>query len=168
LWYSPTYVRQVADAVTAELQQLAPDASAYFRSLADEWSRSMQPYDDAIAALNRQHAGAPYAATESVFDYMAAAAGLDDRTPSGYRTANESEPAPGDISSFEDLLRSRQIDVLIYNTQTEGNVTAQLRDQAEAAGVPVVEVTETVPPGAPSFVDWQLGQLQALSEALAS
>ena len=37
---------------------------------------------------------------------------------------------------------------------------------AEDAGVPVVEVTETVPPGQDSFVAWQDGQLEALAKAL--
>ena len=34
--------------------------------------------------------------------------------------------------------------MLIYNRQTEGAVPEQLRAAAEQAGVPVVEVTETV------------------------
>ncbi|MCK8675438.1 transposase [Rhodococcus sp. HM1] len=44
---------------------------------------------------------------------------------------------------------------LIYNVQTEGVVTANLRDTAQRAGVPMVEVTETLPeapitsPGSP-------------------
>jgi zinc/manganese transport system substrate-binding protein len=41
-----------------------------------------------------------------------------------------------------------------------------LRKAAEQAGVPVVEVTETVPPGQDSFVGWQDGQLAALAKAL--
>lgn len=170
LWYSPTYVRQIAGAVASELSRLAPDASVYFQSQADSWAQSMQPYDSAIADIRSAHSGATYAATEAVFDYMAAAVGLDDRTPAGYaRTAaNGSEPAPGDIAALEQLLETRKVDVLIYNKQTEGTVTSQLRAQAEASGVPVVEVTETVPSGQPSFLEWQLGQLRALSEALAS
>ena len=80
---------------------------------------------------------------------MAAALGLEDATPSGYRkaAANGSEPGPADLAAFEDLLSSRAIDVLIYNRQTEGAVPKQLRAAAERAGVPVVEVTETVAPG---------------------
>jgi zinc/manganese transport system substrate-binding protein len=170
LWYSPTYVREVADAVTSELQSLAPAASDYFGAQAAAWNASMSAYDGEIAAIRQQHPGATYAATEPVFAYMADALGLEDRTPSGYvnSAANESEPAPGDISAFEEVLKARQVDVLIYNTQTEGTVTDQLRSIAEGARVSVVEVTETVPPGQSSFVDWQLGQLQALSTALSS
>ena len=57
-------------------------------------------------------------------------------------------------------------DVLIYNTQTEGSVPEQIRAAAESAGVPVVEVTETVAPGADSFEAWQVAQLTALAKAL--
>ena len=42
----------------------------------------------------------------------------------------------------------------------------QLRSAAEAAGIPVVEVTETVAPGAKSFEAWQVDQLTALAKAL--
>ncbi len=56
--------------------------------------------------------------------------------------------------------------MLIYNVQTEGSVPQQIRAAAEQAGVPVVEVTETVPPGTDSFVTWQVDQLTALAEAL--
>ena len=112
--------------------------------------------------------GKTYAATESVFDDMAAAVGLVDLTPEGYRAAaaNESDPAPADVNAFEELLRGGTVDVLIVNTQTEGSLPAQLRSVAENAGVPIVEVTETVPPGESSFVTWQVDQLKALRAAL--
>ena len=64
------------------------------------------------------------------------------------------------------LLESRGADVLIYNTQTEGSVPEQIRAAAESAGIPVVDVTETVPPGTDSFEAWQVQQLDALAKAL--
>jgi zinc/manganese transport system substrate-binding protein len=103
-----------------------------------------------------------------VFDYQAEALGLANKTPQGYRqaAANESDPSPADIKAFQTALAGGEIDVLIFNTQTEGSVSDQLRKSAEQAGVPVVEVTETVPPGQDSFVAWQDGQLAALAKAL--
>ena len=56
--------------------------------------------------------------------------------------------------------------MLIYNTQTEGSVPEQIRSAAEDAGIPVVNVTETVAPGAKSFEAWQVDQLTALAKAL--
>ena len=169
LWYSPDAVQQTAAAVTAELSDLAPDAADYFAQQADAWATDLQPYTDELAQLEALAAGRTYAATETVFDYTAQAVGLTDATPEGYRDAasNESDPSAGDVAAFEQALADGGVDVLVYNTQTEGSVPEQLRSAAEAAGVPVVEVTESVPDGEGSFVDWQLSQLRQLTDALS-
>ncbi|MFN8039600.1 MAG: zinc ABC transporter substrate-binding protein [Acidimicrobiales bacterium] len=168
LWYEPDAVGKVSAAVSGALRAKAPAASAYFDERAAAWDQALAPYEQAVADARAVAAGRPYAATESVFAPMADALGMRDVTPEGYRraAANESEPAPGDIADFQQVLRSRQAAVLVFNTQTEGAVPDQLRDVAEQAGVPVVEVTEAVPSGAPSFVDWQVAQLAALRRAL--
>jgi len=103
-----------------------------------------------------------------VFDDMAAAVGLQDKTPQGFQNAasNGTDPSPGDLGAFLGLLQGKGVDVLIYNTQTQGSVPEQIRSAAEAAGVPVVEVTETVAPGAASFEAWQVDQLRSLAKAL--
>lgn len=167
-WYDPAAVTGVADAVTAELGKLAPDAAAYFDGRRAAFTETMKPYDEAIRSIEANAAGKTYAATESVFDDMAAALGLVNRTPEGYQaaSANEAEPSPADLDALLRLLGDRGADVLIYNVQTEGSVTQQIRGTAEQAGVPVVEVTETVPPGTDSFVTWQVDQLNALAAAL--
>lgn len=168
LWYEPAAVRKVGAAVSDALRAKAPSASAYFDERATAWDQALATYDRAIADTRAVASGRPYAATESVFAPMAAALGMRDVTPEGYRkaAANESEPAPGDIADFQQVLRSRQADGLVFNTQTEGAVPDQLRELAERSGVPVVEVTEAVPAGEPSFVDWQVAQLAALRKAL--
>ena len=167
-WYDPAAVVALADAVTAELSKLAPEAAGYFKDRRTEFGDALKPYHAAIAAIRSATPQRSYAATESVFDDMAAAVGLQDRTPPGYRAAagNKAEPSPGDLSSFLKLLSDKGIDVLIYNTQTEGALPQQIRAAAVAAGVPVVEVTETVAPGAKTFEAWQMDQLTALAKAL--
>ena len=60
------------------------------------------------------------------------------------------------------------VEVLIYNTQTEGAIPKQVRSSAEHADVPVVNVTESVPPSFDTFVGWQLHQLQDLAQALGA
>jgi zinc/manganese transport system substrate-binding protein len=168
VWYDPTYVPQIAAAITAELGILLPGTGTYLPDRAVAWADALQPYVDEVTAVKAVAAGRTYAATESVFDDMATAVGLVDATPDGYRTAaaNESDPSPADINAFEELLRAKKVDVLIVNTQTEGSLPARLRSVANGAGVPIVEVTETVPAGQTSFVTWQLDQLHALRQAL--
>ncbi|CAA0080893.1 High-affinity zinc uptake system binding-protein ZnuA [Mycolicibacterium vanbaalenii] len=168
VWYSPSVVTSVAEAVTGELSELAPDAAGYFDERHTAFENVMTPYYDTIAAIKADSVGKSFAATESVFDDMGAALGLQNRTPEGYQLAssNEAEPAPADLDAFLRLLGDRGVDVLIYNTQTEGSVPEQIRAAAEQAGVPVVEVTETVPPNTESFQTWQVAQLDSLAEAL--
>jgi zinc/manganese transport system substrate-binding protein len=168
LWYKPEAVGALADAVSAELAKINPEAADYFAAQRSAFAASLQPYDDLMAKIKADAAGKSFAATESVFDYQAEALGLINKTPPGYRqaAANESDPSPADIRAFQTALAGGGIDVLIFNTQTEGSVSQQLRKTADDAGVPVVEVTETVPPGQDSFVAWQDGQLKALAKAL--
>ena len=168
LWYSPSAVVAVADAVTAALVKLAPEGKSYFADRRAAFSTGLQPYDKLLADIKAGAAGKTYGATESVFDYTAEDVGLVNATPEGYRTAsaNDSDPSPADLQAFRRALADRKIDVLIYNTQTEGSVPEQLRSAAEAASVPVVEVTETVPPGTTSFETWQVAQLTDLAKAL--
>lgn len=167
-WYNPATVTALADAVTARLRQLAPDAAGYFDERRVAFTETLKPYDELIDSLKARSSGKSYAATETVFDDMGAALGLANRTPRGYQvaSANDSEPSPADLNAFLQLLGDRGVDVLIYNVQTEGAVPQQLRAAAEQAGVPVVEITETLPPDADSFESWQVNQLTALGEAL--
>lgn len=167
VWYSPEIVERVAAAVTAALRDRRPEAASTFATAAERWTDTARPYLEAVRSLKADVGGRRYAATEPVVDDLAAAIGLVDVTPEGYRraSANEAEPAPGDVVAFVDLLRDRQVDVLVVNTQTEGAAPEQLRAEAEEAGVAIVEVSETVPDGA-TFLSWQLAQLAALRAAL--
>lgn len=167
-WYNPAAVTGLADTITEELSQLAPDARDYFTQRRAEFTTSMQPYQQLITDIKNKAAGKRYAATEAVFDDMAAAVGLVNATPAGYQAAssNEADPSPADLDAFLRLLADHGVDVLIYNTQTEGSLPGQIRAAAESAGIPVVDVTETVAPGTDSFEAWQVNQLTALAKAL--
>ena len=170
LWYGPQYVYKIADAVTTALKQLEPKDASYFARRHDAWRASMAPYDTEIEKIKPAAAGKTYDATEGIFDYMAEALGLKNETPAGYQkaAANESDPAPGDLHQFEQTLAGGTINVLIYNTQTEGALPKQIRGAAEDAKVPVVNVTESVPPSFDTFVGWQVHQLRDLATALGT
>jgi zinc/manganese transport system substrate-binding protein len=168
LWYSPTAVTAVADSVTAELTRLSPAAAGYFATERAAFTSNLKPYMALIAKVKSAASGMSYAATESIFTYMANALGLVDKTPAGYRqaVANGTDPSPGDLNAFRTALSGHQIDVLIVNPQTEGALPDQIRSAAQEASVPVVDASETIAAGAKSFQDWQVDQLTALARAL--
>jgi len=168
LWYRPSAVTAVADAVTAELSKIDPQTRAYFADRRTAFTAALQPYTRLIDTIKAHGAGKTYAATEGIFTYMADALGLVNKTPQGYRqaAASESDPSPADIQAFLDALAGHRIDVLIYNPQTEGSIPDQIRAAAERANVPVVTVTETVPQDQTTFAGWQDSQLTKLAKAL--
>ena len=173
LWYAPDVVRLTADRVTDALRAAVPGADDYFAARAAEFDASMEEYFSLIGELRtdfeRAQGGAvTYAATESVFDSMATTLGMVDVTPDGFARAvsNESEPSPGDVAEFMDALADGSVRLLIINSQSTSAMTDRLREQAKSNGIAVVEITETIAPGAASFAEWQVAQLLDLQTAL--
>ena len=78
MWYSPSAVTAVADAVTAELTRLSPAAAGYFATQHTMLTSDLKPYDALIAKIKSAASGKSYAATESIFTYMGNA-GTDQR-----------------------------------------------------------------------------------------
>ena len=168
LWYEPRAVPEVAAAVTRELADLSPDAAPYFDAQHTAWTAELQPYVAAVAALREGAAGRTGGTTLTAWGPMARAVGLAEGTPSGLLRSLRagSEPAPEDVEAFEAALREGSVDVLVQDGSADEGAAAGLRDVAEDAGVPVVDVTE-FPPEDGAFLEWQVTQLAALAEALA-
>ena len=166
LWYEPAAVSALAAVLAARLTQLDPEHGAdYARDLA-AFEATMRTLREHIAALRAKYAGTAVTATEPVFDYMADALGLVMRN-GRFQLAvmNGTEPSPGAIAAFDNDLRTHAVKVLLYNRQTTQALAERMRSLAGAAGVPVVAITETEPPGL-SYQEWMLKQLDALERAL--
>ena len=168
VWYDPDAHQKVAVAVTSALTTLRPGATKYLQQRSAVWAKEQVPYRQAVDRTSMVAKARTYVATEPVADGLAAAVGMKNLTPDGFAraTANESEPAPGDVSKMLDVLRSGKVDVLIVNSQVQGQLNDRLLSAARATNVPVVRVTETQPPGSKGFVGWQVQQLDALAEAV--
>jgi zinc/manganese transport system substrate-binding protein len=166
LWYEPATMPAVATALAAARARLDPaDATDYAQHLA-RFRASLRPLDGRIAALRRRYAGTPVTATEPVFGYMASALGLVMRNRRfQLAVMNGTEPSASAVAAFERDLTSRAVKVLFYNAQTTDALTARMRQIAGEAGIPVVGVTETEPPGK-DYQEWMLSQLDALGRSL--
>lgn len=166
LWYDPAVVPAVAAAVADELERLSPDAAPYFDAQHTAWTAELQPYLEAVAALRAGAAGRTFASTDDVFGRMGEAVGLSDVTPAGpLRSSRTGEPSAEGVAAFEALLRGGAVDVLVQDGEAVDGVHDRLREAADDAGVPVVEVTAS-PEDDDPFLDWQLAQLAELAEAL--
>lgn len=167
IWYDMETVAQVAEQIGTALGELDPEHATGYADRAAQFAQRL----DAVTALTdrtaAEHPDTPVLQTEPLAYYLLQDAGTVDRTPSDYQEAieQETDPAPAAVAATRDLITGRQIEVLIYNVQTEDKVSEDLRAAAEAAGIPVVEVTETLPPGL-DFVAWQTRNAQALADAV--
>ena len=106
--------------------------------------------------------------TEPVPLYLLEAAGLENKTPADYTAAIEegADVPPAVLKAAIDLVGSGGIRLLAYNLQTEGPQTRRLKDAAAAAGVPVVDFSETLPEGK-SYLQWMADNVDDIGKALA-
>jgi zinc/manganese transport system substrate-binding protein len=167
LWYDVPALSTIASGIEQALVHADPKGAATYRAGLARFERSLVPLRATVAALKRQHPGAPVAYTEPVPGYLIDAAGLKNLAPTSFTRAIEqgTEPSPAAVSAMTALVRDRKVRVLLYNSQAVSPITSRIRSEARAAGIPVVPVTETLPPGL-NFQQWQTGQAKALLAAL--
>lgn len=167
VWYDIATVDSVAHRVAAELAELDPANADAYTANAEAFHGKLHDVSDITADISAKYPQTAIAQTEPIAYYLLAAAGLEDRTPSDFTTAIEdgNDPPSAAIAATRDLLSSKQVAVLVYNSQTEDKVTRDIRTVAETAGIPVVEVTETLPEGV-DYVQWQTSTAEQLAAAL--
>ena len=168
LWYDTAKLPEVAAAIAADLGALDPKHKGVFEANAKTFDTSLQPLLDVIAQIKSQYAGTKIAYTERVPGYLVDAAGLELGVPASFTQAVEdgSDPSPRDTVAFDDAIKNRTVKVLLYNAQVTDTQTTQIKQLAATSGVPVVGVTETMPPSYQHIQDWQLAQARDLLTAL--
>jgi zinc/manganese transport system substrate-binding protein len=168
-WYSAAHVHQVIAAITADYKQLDPADAAYFASLQNSFeTKTLARYNQLIAQIKARYAGTPVGASESIVSPLAGTLGLRMLTPYSFLTAisEGTEPTAQDKSTIDGQIKGKQIKVYIYNSQNATpDVAAQVKE-ANAAGIPVTTVTETLAPANATFQDWQVSELQGIENAL--
>jgi len=166
VWYHPDAMPAMAAALTETLVTLDPDGRATFEANRDAFLATLAPVGAMVADLRRRFAGTPAVATEPVFGYMAEALGLEMQNEA-FQTAimNETEPPASAIAATEDAIRSGGAKILFYNSQVADAFTRNFAELANAAGVPIVDVTETQPAGM-TYAEWMLETVGATARAL--
>jgi zinc/manganese transport system substrate-binding protein len=168
VWYGAGYVEQIRSAILANLKTLNPEAAGYYDAQAAVLDQRFTTYHNLIDQIASRYGDVPVGATESIFENMANTTRLNLVSPPEFMQAMSegNELTARDMALFQNQITSRQIKVLVYNTQTVTNLTDQLMRMAEQNDIPVVGVSETMPPGAQTFQGWQASELQQLRLAL--
>jgi zinc/manganese transport system substrate-binding protein len=169
VWYNAEVAAATAESIAEKLGQLDPDNAAQYTANAETFHDQVHEITDVTAKIAADHGGAPVAQTEPIAHYLIEESGLDDKTPEDFKDSIEegNDPSPASIAATRDLFTSKSVRALVYNIQTEDAVTQDVRSQAEAAGIPVVEVTETLPEGL-TYIEWQTKAADDLQAALAA
>jgi zinc/manganese transport system substrate-binding protein len=168
LWYDMPRLDRIAGAIAAAFKRADPPHTSAYRAGLSRFERSLAPLRQEVAAIRDRFRGAPVAYTEPVPGYLVAAAGLRNLAPDSFTRLIEegTEPSASAVAAMNALVSQHRIRVLLYNSQAVSPITASLRDAGRQAGIPVVPVSETLPPGL-TFQQWQLRQARALAAALA-
>src|SRR5215475_7531160 len=168
LWYNPDYVLEAAQAIQAQLARVDPSHAAAYRANLATFRQGEQQVVDVIDQIKSGYSGQAIAYTERVPAYLIDAAGLRLGTPASFSQAieDDSDPSPADIAAFDLALKDHTVKALLYNAQVTSPTTQRIKELAASSGVPLVGVTETMPPGAKNFQTWQADQARALLAAL--
>jgi len=169
LWYMPSTMPTVANAIATDLAEIAPAHASYFKANAAAFIASLTAWDHAIAAFKAQYPNTPVATTEPVADYMLQAVGADNLTPFAFQAdiMNGTDPSAQDVAIERSLFTQHKVKVLLYNQQVTDTLTESFITLAQANGIPVVGVYETMPVPGFDYQSWMLTEVQDLSKAVA-
>ncbi len=167
-WYSLPTVQKLATQLAADLGKADAGNAATYSANAAAFNSAIDGLLTKIAAIGTAHPGARVAITEPVPGYLIDAAGLTDATPEAFAEAIEedTDPPAAVLQETLALFTGEPVRVLILNAQTETPTTDQIEQAAQTAGVPVVDVTETLPAGSADYASWMGVQIDALAAAL--
>lgn len=167
VFYDLDTAKAVATELAARLAVTDPGHAGDYTSNAEAFNREADAALQTEKAIRTAHSGAAVVATEPVAHYLLIAAGVTDKTPKGFTSAIEqdTDPAPVDVAAMLDLITARQVAAVLINQQTATEVTRQIQAAAESAGVPIVNVGETLPAGS-DYLSWQRDTANRLAAAL--
>jgi zinc/manganese transport system substrate-binding protein len=168
VWYDLPGVDKVADQLATQLGELQPASKQQFADNATAFKAKVDALEKRLGELGAAHPGTKVVVTEPVAHYLLESAKITDATPKAFSDAVENDTdVPADaVSTYKQLIATKQVKALINNAQTVTPLTQDVVGQAKAAGIGVVDVTETLPKGVTDYIGWMTGEVDELSGAL--
>ncbi|AXB45633.1 metal ABC transporter solute-binding protein, Zn/Mn family [Amycolatopsis albispora] len=168
VWYDLPTVGKVADQVATQLGELQPADAATFTANATQFKGKLDELIKQAEQIGTTHPDRKVVATEPIAHYLLDTAKVADATPPEFAKAieEESEVPAAAQDAMNQLVTGKQVNAVINNAQTTTPVTEQLVNTAKGAGVPVVDVTETLPAGVTDYIAWMTQEVNDLAAAL--
>jgi len=169
VWYGFDNTVTIAQSITDALKKLdSADASTFDSNLA-AFKQSLVPLQNKISEIKMKYNGTPVAVTETIYLYQSIPEGLNVLTPFEFEKAiaEGNDPPADTVITTNDQITKKQVKILIYNVQTVTPITTNLQNEAKSLSIPVVPVSETMPPNK-TYQSWMMDQLNNLEQALAT
>lgn len=166
LWYRPGSMSAFAGSFVLALIAKDPLHTAFYRARLASFLEGQTDLLSRMLNFKQCFEGLPVAATEPVLNLMLVELGLQVRhLDFQWRVQNEGTPSAFDMEQLLDDLAHHKVRVLIRNAQTGSPLISRITLAAHDAGVPVVSITETQPPGE-DYHRWMNHILNDLTQAL--
>lgn len=165
LWYDLKTMPTLTKRLVTEFSKCDPQHKATYQQNGAAYLKKLAVLNGQLQQLKARAKGQQVAVSEPVFDYALA--------DMGYKVANQhfakaiedgTDPSPKDITTMRDLIKNHQIAFLVINKQEESPVIKQMHELADQQGVPVVQVTETLP-AKKTYLTWMQQQFDAVRKA---
>jgi len=169
VFYDFATVRKLVARLVTTLSAADPSYRSAFARNGVVFTAELSALERTEALIRRQSRGTGVLVTEPVPLYLLSACGLRNRTPAPFSAAVEAGTGvpPSVLRRTLGLLAARSVKLLVYNEQTAGPETHQVIAAARSHAIPIVGVTETLPPGR-TYVAWMTRNLAAVRAALST
>ena len=169
VWYGIENMPAIAQAITAALKKLDTVNASTFDSNLATFKQSLVLLEQKIHEINKKYMGTPVALTETIYLYQAVPEGLAVLTPFDFQKAiaEGNDPPADTVIEANNQITRKEVKILIYNSQTVTPITTNLQNEAKNLNIPIVPVSETMPPGK-TYQTWMIDQLNTLQLSLAT
>lgn len=168
VWYSVPTVTNLVDEVSSKLSDELPDSADDIKRNAEDYKTELGKLQSQLDEAKSEHDGEKAAATEPIALWLFHDMGIDNITSQDFLSAVEhgDDVPPLVLKKAKEQIENKEVVVLAYNSQNAGPQADELKKTAESAGVPVVDLAETMD-NDEKYIDWMGGYITDVREALA-
>ncbi|MEL0290877.1 MAG: zinc ABC transporter substrate-binding protein [Aquiluna sp.] len=168
IWYDIHAVEEASEMIVEAITELRPESFDRVNQNFDFFMAELENLEIRLEALREKALGLGFIATEGVGNLLLEEAGFINQTPEALADAIEEErevPAAA-LKQAQDLISGKVVSLVVVNEQQLDQVSDLLVEAANAAGVPVVELSELISEPGMDYLDWMASILDQLQEAV--